>query len=344
MQYIKLNEHIIFMSDAYFHLLLPFTSKSKEYVKPLKLSLKDPKNEDLEFVYSELKKILYGQYLFENIEQSLLMRYFIVYPYARIFLSIINKGQYYARFSEFYTKMIIKESKDNEIKFLSELGINYDLRENYFVVGFKDYCLAKINKDKDKLVNKAMDKGYLLLNSEETIDFIARYVGSRVIEGLPADVKGVNKEFNKYAKLLESSFEQKRTHVSIKDKNIDFKCFPACMEKILSELLSGGKPSHIERYYLATFLFALKMEFEKVLEIYSHASDYKESIAKYQLEKIKGYSPPSCNTLKSMGLCNDDSCNTTKSPMDYYFKCKRKNKNKTGHKENSVIAKAVESN
>jgi DNA primase large subunit len=316
------------MQSKYELLLIPFSIESKDIVKGLNLSLTKPKLTEIEFVVDELKKLLSGNYYFEKHDDSLLQNYFVFYPYARIILSYSNKSAFYSKFSEFYAKMILKEFENKEIRILELLNIDYDLYENDFSINFKDYISAKILKDKDMLVNKPLLNGRVVLTKTEVLDFASRFVAGKVVEGLPLETKGLSKEFNKYALYLQKMFEVKKTKFSIKDKDIDFDCFPPCMAKILSELLSGGKPSHIERYYLATFLFSLKMDLEKVLEIFSHSGDYKENIAKYQLEKIKGYSAPSCNTLKNMGLCVDDNvCGDNKNPIDYYWKCmKRKDK------------------
>jgi len=322
------------MTSYYTLLLHPFSESAKTAIKEIKVSLKEPKTEDLEFVQSELRKMLTEGYMFEKTDDAFLKKYLLVYPYSRIMLSIINKGQLYAKFAEFYYRSIIKNIKGQEINFLNELKIDYDIKDKGYLLNFKDYTIARITKDKDKLVNKPLKSGYVLLTESEIDEFIARYVANRVLEGLPVDVKGISKEFSKYAKKIETLYESKRVSFEMKDKDVDVSCFPQCMSKILSELLSGGKPSHIERYYLATFLFSLKMPMEKVLDIYSKAGDYKADIAKYQLEKIKGYSAPSCNTLKGMGMCNDESsCNGAKSPIDYYWKCKKKKGSNNGNRK-----------
>ena len=109
-------------------------------------------------------------------------------------------------------------------------------------------------------------------------------------------------------------------NLNIKAKNIDLDLLPECIKKILNELLQGGNPTHMERYYLATILFALKMPLEEIMEIFSHASNYNPEVTKYQLTKIQKYSPPSFETLRSMGLCIEEEYSKYKNVLEYYWK------------------------
>jgi DNA primase large subunit len=66
---------------------------------------------------------------------------------------------------------------------------------------------------------------------------------------------------------------------------------------------------------------------EKILTILSERPDFNEKIARYQVEHIAGlrgsrtkYRPPSCQTMKSLGLCIEDGrlCpKWIKNPLEY---------------------------
>jgi DNA primase large subunit len=62
-----------------------------------------------------------------------------------------------------------------------------------------------------------------------------------------------------------------------------------------------------------------------VLELFKHAPDYNERIARYQIEHLAGlkggrkkYSVYSCEKMKTLGMCVAD-CGT-KTPVQYYLK------------------------
>jgi|GEM_PF-5219759 len=313
------------MISDYDLLLVPFSVDAKKKAAYVSMSVSAPEKEDLEFVIGILEKIVSGKYSIEKSDDlSVIKKYYVFYPYARIILSIHNKSQSYQKFSEYYYKQVLREVKDKEIDYLDLLKLKYDVQNNLFLISFKEYIYAKIIKDKDKVLNKAVAKGYVWIDKEELPEFIARFIATKVLDGLPVDTADVSKMFAEFAKHLQKYELKKEIRFASKNTTIDYNRFPPCMLKILHDLLNGGKPSHIERYYLATFLFALKMDFEKILEIYSKAADYNEKIARYQLEKIKNYSPPTCNTLKSMGICDAESCGEYNSPIEYYFRQRKK--------------------
>ena len=307
-------------------LLMPFISKSKVFVKDLNLSISNPKEEDLSFVEAMLKDILKKDYYFPKIEDKLLKKYFIFYPYARIILSIINKTNFYMGFYNFYYKSILKEIENNEILFLQNLNIDFDLYQDKYKVFFKDYIFAKIKNEKDKLENKPLKKGYVYLTKSDLKNFVARFVATKTIFDLPLNTKDISNLFFKVAENLKKQIYVRKRNINIGNQKTEFKYLPECIQDIISELLNGGNPTHIERYYLATILFTLKMDLESVLDIFSNASNFKEQITKYQLTKIKNYSAPSFQTLRSMGFCNDEKYNNFKTPIDYYFYMKKQAK------------------
>ncbi|MDD4983427.1 MAG: hypothetical protein PHH82_01135 [Candidatus ainarchaeum sp.] len=316
-----------------FAFTFPFVEQSKKQILEISSSIDNVKDEDLNLISVLLEKIINKDYsFFEYILSSEDKRYLLYYPYIRIILSISNNGKYFSAFSDsyiYFTKKIISQFGIKEVA--NYLKIDYKLEAEKYCLNFYDYIKAKIYDESQKLTNFDVKDGKVFLSSKEFEDYISRYVSKQVVTGLPLNVIGVDKKFGVVAEKLKSQIKE----IEVKYSKEDFKYFPPCVNKIIDSL-NGGSPSHAERYFLATFLFKIKMPFESVLGIFSKASDYDEKIAKYQLKKIQdgNYSVSNCQKLKSIGIdCGD--CNSL-SPIGYYLYRKKKNKKyKTYNKENS---------
>jgi len=302
------------------NLIIPFTKESQKKAKEMKISVEHPDKDKLKLAKNILIAIIKGEFEFPELDKKYMQDYYAFYPFARIILSHINKNRFYSEFSKFYYKEVKKNVKDLKKTFES-LGIKFEMRGKYFCIPFETYINAKIFSDKDKLTNQSLHKGFVYLDDKKTKNFIARFVSSRVVENLPLNVKNVSESFKIIANEIDKMFKPKINKYTLKAKTIKFENFPPCMQHILNTILEHGNPSHMERYYFATFCFTIKMQFEDILNIFRNTSDFNEKITKYQLEKIKKYSSPNCNIIKSMGLCYaNDFCQKIKSPFGYYLK------------------------
>lgn len=314
-------------------LIIPFSKDAKEIANELNLNVDNPEN--LNLVKLALKSIFENNFTFPNTDIKFLKEYFAFYPYARIILSHLNKDRFYTLFANFYYNLAKKEIKDFD-EALKVLEINYEKTNEFYLIPFEEYIKAKIFNEKDKLINQTLNKGLVILTKDKILNFISRYISARVIENLPLNVKNTSKKFEIIAKDLDNIFKPKIDYKNITFGKTNFDFFAPCMTKILNTMLEKGNPSHYERYYFATFCFAIKMPFEEVLELFKNTSDYDEKIAKYQLKKIENYSSPNCETIKSMGYCYPDNfCENIKSPLHYYKKKYSMSRkfNKTENKE-----------
>jgi DNA primase large subunit len=74
-----------------------------------------------------------------------------------------------------------------------------------------------------------------------------------------------------------------------------------------------AEASHKELFSLAAFMINRGHNKEEILALLAERPDYDEKIARYQVEHIAGergsrtrYKPPSCSTMRSLGLCVED--------------------------------------
>jgi len=80
---------------------------------------------------------------------------------------------------------------------------------------------------------------------------------------------------------------------------------PPCIEKLLESAQKHENLPHQARYYLVTYLLAVKTADDDIVQIFSNFPDYSEKITRYQVGQIKkkAYSVPSCATVLGYGLC-----------------------------------------
>jgi DNA primase large subunit len=74
-----------------------------------------------------------------------------------------------------------------------------------------------------------------------------------------------------------------------------------------------AEASHKELFTVAAFLVNRGYSTEQILSMLAERPDFNEKIARYQVEHIAGlrgsrtkYRPPSCQTMRSLGLCVED--------------------------------------
>lgn len=98
--------------------------------------------------------------------------------------------------------------------------------------------------------------------------------------------------------------------------------FPPCIRKMRRMLEHGENLAHHGRFALAAFLHRVGADFDTIVDAYRGAPDFDEGISRYQIEHItqrdggRGYEPPTCETLRSQGLCFREGDPTATRPAD----------------------------
>jgi len=72
-------------------------------------------------------------------------------------------------------------------------------------------------------------------------------------------------------------------------------------------------------FTLATFLNSIGMPKARILELFKKSPNFSERIASYQLDRIakQNYAPPSCDKIRSYGLCPNKDC-PARHPLSFY--------------------------
>ena len=280
------------------------------------------------------------------------------YPFARVLVSCIGDSALIERFAlaeakGSYEKLKrLSSSKDDFALALAEdFSLNVFPAEEsasatsrtgalagQFKMHFTDFLRlsAGLSGLRWKLVNRDLRDGFVLLNRSEFLRLLQSAFYMKVRGRLPLEVPaGIRHAVMKYTEEIKRVWERVksekrdsllRSEDTAKLHDVEISCFPPCISRILSGLLAGENISHAGRFTLTAFLLNIGMKPEEVMQLYKNAPDFDASRTKYQVEHIAGskgtkYISPSCDTLRTYGLCvkeEDEICKDVSHPLKYY--------------------------
>ena len=283
------------------------------------------------------------------------------YPFARILVSCIGDSALIERFALAEAKgsyerlKRLSSSKDDFALALAEdFSLNVSPAEEsasatrrtgalagQFKMHFTDFLRlsAGLSGLRWKLVNRDLRDGFVLLNRSEFLRLLQSAFYMKVRGRLPLEVPaGIRHAVMKYTEEIKRVWERVKSEASERSAlllgedtakgvgDVEISCFPPCISRILSGLLAGENISHAGRFALTAFLLNIGMKPEEVMQLYKNAPDFDASRTKYQVEHIAGskgtkYISPSCDTLRTYGLCvkeEDEICKEVSHPLKYY--------------------------
>jgi DNA primase large subunit len=242
-------------------------------------------------------------------------------------------------------KYLIKET-DTKLAQLAKQEFNWQIAANGSQMAGRTYthrvhftnylaAAAGFHEREWKLVNKRLNNGFVLLRKTET----TRVIRAAIEKLLVSDIKKVPPDFPpNIQKIFEEIEVVVRKRADRLKQEIEGEivpeAFPPCMQALLSDMKQGKPLSHIARFAITAFLLNVGMEVDSVVELFMQAPDFREDLARYQIEHIAGkrgstaYTPPSCAYMISVRLCVDpDKAGTRRHPLNYYrFRRKRLSK------------------
>jgi DNA primase large subunit len=165
-----------------------------------------------------------------------------------------------------------------------------------------------------RLVNRMVHKGYVHLTEAEVVRLFRQLAYQRLsstegapkitIRQLPAKLQEAAEDVMRELVKLRSSYAYETATAPITED------WPPCMEAIKARI---AEASHKELFTIAAFLVNRGYSTEQILAMLAERPDFNEKIARYQVEHIAGlrgsrtkYKPPSCQTMRSLGLCVED--------------------------------------
>ena len=188
-----------------------------------------------------------------------------------------------------------------------------------------------------KLVNQMVQNGRVYLDRQKVLRLLEEKIANHVeelikryqeiigeSESLPSPLQSIGEEIKKIvAEELKQRIDKSSLSGFVPGK-IVYNAFPPCMKKIFLEAKEGGNLSHHQRFAIATFMIRLGASADEIVDIFRNTPDFNEKITRYQVEHLMGsrgggkkYSPYSCSTMKTLGLCIAE-CGT-KTPFQKYL-------------------------
>jgi len=252
------------------------------------------------------------------------------YIIARLIISFIpSKIEQFVK-AEATRALEICTRNHDEAFLMNELGISIT---KDMLVPLRDYLIYGSHFSSMLLPNKHVKNGFVRISPHELHVMLKEAIRSKISEGLPIRESLINDEIKR---LLKPVVVEILSEISLRSPAIgrQSKDIAPCMEKVIEELNQGVNVPHLKRWSLAVFLIKRGWDTEKIVEIFSHAPNYDEKIVRYQLDHIKskGYSMPSCHTLKVQGICVAE-CGI-KNPLQFRKnKLVEKEENKSDEKE-----------
>lgn len=220
---------------------------------------------------------------------------------------------------------------------LRALGIDadFDANEDLLSVPLKDYVAiaGKISGSSYHLIYQDLRSGRVFLNKDHALKVLREHFYRRIREyydSIPQDEAiSATESYLKNITEIRNVYTRTLGKVDLGFGAVESDKFPPCIREYLKQVSEGVNIPHLARLTLVSFLRAVGMPNEKIMEIFRNAPDFNESITEYQVNHITGktsgtkYSPPKCETLQSNHLCykgDDPICSKAwmKHPLTYY--------------------------
>jgi DNA primase large subunit len=219
-------------------------------------------------------------------------------------------------------------------KELFQLDVKLDDRKtNLFQMKISDYLKRsnEFNEVEWKLINRAVDNGYVYLDGDETV----RLIRSEIYKLMYNRIKYMNISQIPYQITVNAKSITKKLTPSTPTSN-QVRDLPPCIKKALELLNDNENLPHSARFMLATYMLSIGKSVDEVVSLFQNAPDYNEKITRYQVEHLAGkkgsqtkYSVPTCSKLANENLCYaTNDCKGITSPVQFgrwKFKNERRN-------------------
>lgn len=324
----------------------PFAQEAAEYVKALNLKIDDLINPEYGLILRRAEERIAESLLYSLVSEKSYNEEIEIlsFPVAVMMVAATADSFIKKRYALAESKRVYNLLKaDNERKII-EISKNFNWKikpvkgliesQNYdFTLYFTDYLNnAIIFKEKKwKLVNRVLSKGKVSLTKFEASRLLAEEVRKHIETKLGIKIGPLPEKLTDRLSKLKQLFIKHRGEIRIEKfpKAIVFSAFPPCIDELYKTTASAHHISHVARFTLTSFLITIGMSVEEVVNLFHSLSDFNKRMTRYQVEHIAGergsrtsYTPPSCDTLHTYGICNrtNGACGKISHPLAYYRK------------------------
>jgi DNA primase large subunit len=272
------------------------------------------------------------------------------YPVARMLVSSVGDLLLIRRYALREAKAAHEHLAREDPDFLYELARDeFDMpvepvdgtRGYSFRLHFTDYLknASAIRARTWKLHNQDLQAGYVYLTRKKFARLLQEALRRRIESELPLEVtEGILEKLTLEIDQVVEGVERLRASIqkeSYGEFSLDY--LPPCMNDLLKKTQEGVNVPHMGRFALTAFLSHVGLDTDDIIDLFRVSADFKESIASYQVRHILGevsgtrYSPPSCSTMQTYGIClRDKRCERAGSPRRYYFRRQRRAERESG--------------
>lgn len=258
------------------------------------------------------------------------------YPVARIIVSCTPDIYLIRRYATSEAKLLNKRLREEDDVFISSvatsLGLLHERDGGRFGAHFADYLkyTKRLKSREYHLVHQDLRAGKVWLTRERFIRVMEQLFQERLESELPLEINdSIYKRFKDTAERLHARVEERKSQYKPEEMGkVSITRIPPCMKSLLAKAQAGENLPHSARFSLTAFLHAIGMDSEEIIKVFSLAPDFKEKIARYQVEHITGktsgteYTPPVCDTMRTYNLCvnMDELCKRDwmTHPLTYY--------------------------
>jgi DNA primase large subunit len=217
-------------------------------------------------------------------------------------------------------RLLHDENDEVLLYVINDLGLQVKTADGKWIMHFSQYLHLSRRLGTEprwKLVNRLMDKGLVSLTRPEVIRLLRQWLYDSFVQAKPVPVNWHPEE----AKAIKEALQRRAAKTVAPAPSREW---APCMVALRNRVADA---SHFGLFALAAYMANKGYEVKEIVDVLRVRSDFDERIARYQVEHIAGqrgsrvkYRPPSCQSMKTHGLCieNGKQCpNNIKNPIQY---------------------------
>jgi DNA primase large subunit len=259
-----------------------------------------------------------------------------------IILSEIGDEALNEKFAIVFSKCVASELSKDSIKkaifiAVDTLGWHITLDGNECLLHYKHYLHGVPEYAGEwKLINRPVSGGFVRVPQDKIFRIVETGIKKHVlslIEKTTVEESKIPERLYKVVEEIATVWSNLRSELAAYARKAyrskEEELFPPCIRSLLKDLSSGKNLTHVARFALASFLLNIGFNVDEVLEVFRLSPDFREDIARYQIEHIAGlrgsrtkYLPYKCENMRSYGLCMW-RCENVRHPLQYFFRAAR---------------------
>jgi DNA primase large subunit len=319
----------------------PFIAQAREFIAKKELDFKDIV--DAPAVRERAKQRILASFPGQNLSMPPSKNTEIEiasYPTAIILASATEDSLLIQRYALHEAKIIktyLQSEKNPAIVFMIAKFFKWKIRTDtygtwiHFTNFLKNTSKGRLTQVSNwKLGSRALEKGWVLVNSAELSRLLQEEVQEKIEASLDNKVAALPKEIQQDVDELKAEFLKVKPQLEEKfdiGPRAEEGEYPPCITALVNRAKSGAHLSHTERITMVTYLLHQTVSTDAIANLFSKVSDFNAEKTKYQIENLAGkttgqpYVTYNCSTLRTHGVClntTDPICRRIRNPLTYH--------------------------